>query len=273
MATFHDDNYLQWYELALNEKLGIGNFLESIIELIYSSILLPGDVAIDGGANRGLHTIPMAHLVGESGKVVGFEAIPALAKELSSKSHELGLNNILIKSLAIGDRKGSVDFHHVLKDDYYSGIKEQSGLPETAKESMVKIQVELSTLDLELESEKNIRLIKLDLEGGEYHALMGASRIMAENKPLVIFENGREKSLAVYGYQRSDWFSLFKSRQYEIFDIFGREFNEDDWGSLSMPWYFIAASRESDKEFISKKLPHLIHLIFKILTRHCLSNS
>lgn len=237
--------------------------------MVYSSTLSPGDIAIDGGANRGMHSIPMAKIVGENGLVIGFEAIPKLASDLTNILIEKEIKNVLIKSLAIGDKTGVVDFHYVTNNDYYSGIKEQQGIPDIAKESAVKISVPLSTLDIEVPTGKKVRFMKLDLEGGEYHALIGAHRIMSEDKPLIVFENGREKSATVYGYQKSDWFSLFEARHYQVYDVFGRNFSTEDWGKASIPWYFIAASRESDKAFVSERLPHLIDTLSTVLTRHC----
>lgn len=271
MTNVTANDYSYWLKTSLNTQIGVGNFLEYIIRMIFSSTLSPGDIAIDGGANRGMHSIPMAKIVGESGLVIGFEAIPKLAGELSTRLFENGIKNVLIKSLALGDKTGFVDFHYVTNNDYYSGIKEQQGIPEGAKESAIKISVPLSTLDIEVQSEKKVRFMKLDLEGGEYHALIGAQRIMSEDRPLIVFENGREKSATVYGYQKSEWFSLFEARNYQVYDLFGRNFSTEDWGKASIPWYFIAASRESDKTFVSEKLPHLIDTLSTVFTRHCLT--
>ncbi len=273
MINANGKNFQQWFQLGVNAEIGVGNFLEYVIQIIYSSILSPGDVAIDGGANRGMHSIPMASVVGENGLVIGFEAIPKLASDLSNKLTENRIENVLIRSVAIGDKTGFVEFHYVIDCDYRSGIKEQHGIPENFKGSAVKISVPLSTLDREVDGEKRVRFIKLDLEGGEYHALRGAERIMNMDKPLIVFENGRETSAKVYGYQRSDWFALFHDREYEVYDLFGRRFAVEDWENYDrdksfIPWYFIAASRDSDKKFISDNLPHLIGVLATALTRH-----
>jgi FkbM family methyltransferase len=260
-------NYKNLYQLGINTEIGVGNFFEMIIRVIYSSTLETGDIAIDGGANRGLHTFPMANIVGDNGLVIGFEAIPKLASDLSLRMTNSNLENVLIKSLAIGAKKGVIDFHYVVGNDYFSGINEQEGMSDNDKNTILKISVPLSTLDIEVDNTKKIKFIKLDLEGGEYDALLGAERIMVEDKPLILFENGREKSCVLYGYDRAAWFSLFESRQYEIYDLFGRNFSIENWGDDGVPWYFIAASSEADKEFIRKKLPNLIDSLFDVFIR------
>lgn len=269
--SYDSDHFKKWFDLGMDEDIGVGNFFEYIIQMIYLSTLSPGDISIDAGANRGLHTLPMARIVGKKGMVIGFEAIPKLANSLLDKLNEMGIVNVLIKSLAVGEKKGTVDFHYVKDSDYHSGIKEQQGIPESAKKSAVKISVPLSTLDLEVDPEKKIRFMKLDLEGGEYHGLIGAQRIMNTENPLIVFENNRESSAKLYNYKSSDWFSLFESRSYKVYDLFGRNFSLENWDAKSMPWYFIAASRESDIKFITERLPHLIGVLYLIFKRHSFS--
>jgi len=53
-----------WIRAANTKPLG--EFYEQIIRAIYTAILQPGDLAIDCGANHGVHTIPMSDLVGSS---------------------------------------------------------------------------------------------------------------------------------------------------------------------------------------------------------------
>ena len=58
-----------------------GEYSEGEVE-VFRKVLKPGDVAIDIGANIGALTIPMARLVGETGRVYAFEASAANAELL-----------------------------------------------------------------------------------------------------------------------------------------------------------------------------------------------
>jgi FkbM family methyltransferase len=257
------------FNLSMNKEIGVGTFLESIIQLIYTSVILPGDAALDGGANRGMHTFPLARIVGERGLIIGFEAIPKLAAELKNKFESENIKNVQIKSIAIGNKEGFTEFSYVENNDYLSGIMENN-MPDNFKQSVSKISVPCSTLDTQVSNNSEIRFIKLDLEGGEYHALMGAKRIMLEDKPLIVFENGREPSAKLYGYNRDEWFSLFVDRGYKVYDIFGRPFNIEDWNlyeELSMPWYFCAASRANDIEFVEVRLPQLVQFLEEVFIK------
>lgn len=258
--------YSDWYRLASSHELGIGEFFESIIQLCYASVTSRSDVVLDGGANRGRHTISMSRIVGENGLVIGFEPIPELAYQLRQKCNALRISNVRIEQVALGSPGPDdtmVEFHHVQKMDGYSGIRERRGIPEAARNSAVKISVPLSRLDSRVNPSQSVRFIKLDLEGGEYHALLCAERIMTRNRPFIVLEGGREHAARVYGYTREEWFSLFYGRGYEVFDLFGRPFTGERWYESSIPWYFIAVSDESDRTFVRTALPNLIGCIYE----------
>lgn len=256
-------NYDLWSDLGEDVEIGLGEFYETIIEFTYRKILQQGDVALDGGANRGRHTIPMAKAVKPPGRVIGFEPIPSLASDLSRTLAAEGLSSVEIVNKALGAASGSADFTHVEEVDYYSGLKRGENIPEGAQSSIKTIKVEITTLDTALE-QRNLnraRFIKLDLEGGEYDALVGARDIMDRMKPFIIFENGRSSSARVYGYDKADWFELFYSRGYRLFDLFGRPFTPADWENAGVPWYFVAVKRASDKAFVHCELPAMVNTI------------
>jgi hypothetical protein len=102
----------------------------------------------------------------------------------------------------------------------------------------------------------------MDLEGGEFHALRGATSILRDC-PLVILENGRESSANLYGYTSEDWFGLFDTANFAVFDLFGRRFCHNDWHADGMPWYFIAAARGSaDERFVQRHTPSLVRRLY-----------
>ena len=249
--------YKKYFEAGLDTKLGVGRFFEFIIEMIYSKTLGEGDLSIDGGVKDGLHTFPMYKSVGSTGFVLGFEALPHLTDVINSKILSENINNIKIVNKAIGCNIGVTNFTYLPDAVGYSGIKERSGIPEHALKNLVNLRVPLTTMDHEvsvLNLPKAVRFIKLDLEGGEYDALVGASSIMQNHGPLIVFENGLDSSSKIYGYDKESWFTLFKNNEYKVYDLFGRDFSPSEWHQSEMPWYFIAAKREVDTQFIKNNL-------------------
>ena len=67
---------LTW-QLDLREGIDLsiyllGRFEPSTVRC-YTRLVNPGDVVLDVGANIGAHTLPLARLVGEAGRVIAFE--------------------------------------------------------------------------------------------------------------------------------------------------------------------------------------------------------
>ena len=264
-------NYESFYNIGIDSDYGMGVFFEQIIESLYSAICEQGDALIDGGVNVCQHTFNMARIVGPAGQVIGFEAIPKLAVEAAENASSLELHNIKIVNKAISDYIGNTTFTHVKQLDGYSGIRQRTGIPEEALATIEKIGVEVTTIDHELatlKSQPRLRFIKLDLEGGEFHALRGAINTLLLHEPFVVFENGRQQSALTYEYSPEDWFNLFKNIDYCLYDLFGRPFTIDNWHQESIPWYFIAVKRSIDHEFIEAKLPDMLNLLYSKTYSH-----
>src|SRR5438132_11672625 len=100
-----------------------GEMFESVISDIYTAVLKKGDLAVDGGANVGRHTFPMAEAVGTSGLVLAVEAIPALAKSLENEVRRRKLPQVRVVGKALYDRLTNVEYHFVENNPGYSGIE------------------------------------------------------------------------------------------------------------------------------------------------------
>jgi FkbM family methyltransferase len=258
--------YTSWFTMGKNNAIGGGEFFEYIIQSIYTATLGPGDVAFDGGAFLARHTIPMADLVGDSGLVVGFEAIPPLADGLVRRMRDDKRANVTIVAKAIGPTEGRTEFTYVSRFPAFSGRKKREGIPEGGENSIQHLDVPMTTMDRALREcgRDSLRFIKLDLEGGEYDALLGATAIMRNQHPLIVFENGRAMSSRVYGYAPDDWYKLFEDHAYTVFDLFGRPFGREHWAARpDTPWYFIAARRPGDLAFVEHRLPATIRTLYE----------
>jgi FkbM family methyltransferase len=236
-----------------------GAFFEQIIETCYRNILREGMHAVDCGANRGRHTVPMSQAVGETGKVFSIEAIPEVARELAGYCGK----NVQVINAAVGaENIDKVNFHYVRGNDGLSGLnnplRHPSMTPEIAG-STATIQVRQEKLDDLLPSapwpfRKRIRFIKMDLEGGEFNALRGAARTMSRDRPMIIFENAGGYSANLYNYTAEQFFEFFASLGYSVFDLFGREIGLRQWNEPGYPWYSIAVSRSSlDERYVRER--------------------
>ncbi len=261
------DCYDRWFRAGLDEKLGVGEFFERSIEAIYSHLLRPGDTAIDCGANRGRHTFPLSRCVGQSGRVIGVEAVPDLASALRQRLAAEGCHQVALVNQALGSHVGRVTFSFVKGLDGWSGISQRKDLPAWAVPTVEQLDLPMTTLDSIIRDQglTSVRFVKMDLEGGEYHSLRGGPGMLERpDAPLIIFENGRQVSADLYHYSRDDWFDLFNSAGYRTFDLFGRRFTPDQWSVSGIPWYYIAAKQAADVEFVEARIPELVSEVERV---------
>lgn len=101
--------------------------LERLIETIYRAIVHVGDICVGGGAAAGLHTIPLASLVGPTGRVIAVEPIQAHVVVLRQRLVAAHLENVEIVEAALSYERGEVPFYIVKNALTRSGIVH--GLP------------------------------------------------------------------------------------------------------------------------------------------------
>lgn len=241
------------------------HLFEDLIKKIYTRIIQPGELAIDGGANVGFHTFPLSDAVGRTGQVLAFEALPNLVDYLKDQVKKRNVKNIQLYQKALSSETGKVHFHWVKDAEAMSGIRM---IPEflqnrNAVEHVENFEVEAVMLDTFVERfQLDWRFAKLDLEGGEFFALKGARRSLTKFQPMIIFENSRQPAADAYGYTKEEWFDFFASTGYRVYDILGQPFTVDEWFRFPLPWYVIAVGEKSaDEYFVRDELPELVDAV------------
>lgn len=218
---------------------------EDIIGEMYTHYVPSKATLIDGGANVGRHTVPMAEHIGPDGKVFAYEPVPKTAARLRETLEDKGLDNVDLRVAALGDTRTTTTFTWVESLPTRSSIVDPNQLPDGARVS--KIDVDVVTLDEEVGAEEGeIAFIKLDLEGGEYHCLVGGRGLIGRSRPIIVLENGRQASAERFGYSKEQFFEFFESVGYTLLDLSGRPFGMDQWQTPGVPYYSVACpSKES----------------------------
>jgi FkbM family methyltransferase len=227
------------YRAGLDTFLQGGEFLEFVLENMYKAFLKPGDLAIDGGANRGRHTLPMADCVGTGGEIIAFEAIPDLAADLRQKTADLPVS-VFNKALAL--KPGRVSFFHCVERDWRSGIQARKFIQSL---DTVQIEVEAVDLDSAVERTRRVAFMKFDLEGGEYDAIRGAESIIERCHPLIVAEHGGLEGASLYGYDNLEYYEFWKKSGYTIIDLLGRFVTAESFQKPDV-WYFAALNLQDE---------------------------
>ena len=159
-----------------------GSYEMEELDLV-KSILKPEDVFIDLGANIGLYSMIASRAVGPKGHVYSFEPFPLNAERL--KQH-LVLNDCLNATViekAVADKSGSL----TLK---YDSSSHNTGMPSAYSTDGAEVEVDVVALDDLAKDQKwnRVDFIKMDIEGGEYLALLWMRQILETWKPKILLE-------------------------------------------------------------------------------------
>lgn len=174
-----------------------GQFYEIKMLNRLKSTLMAGDVVIDVGANIGNHSIFFA---GECGcQVIAFECNPRITPYLISSVEENSLSekiDLQYIGNAVSNAPGLVNFNF-MRDDF-SNIS-------TYFNSNLETVPSVSLDSLELSA---CRLLKIDVDGGEFLVLQGAEGTIRRLRPLI--------SIEVSNFNTSKVLEFMKSVGYEI---------------------------------------------------------
>lgn len=152
-----------------------------------------GDVVIDVGANIGIFTTMMGHLVGEAGQVFSFEPVQANFEFLRDnvESNWLG-RRVSLHRFALAETSGSAQIKtHArwggLSSMNTVGMREMTmGVSDSG--SGVE-DIRTIALDDVLEGEGDGALVKIDVEGAELGVFRGMSQLLASGRiRAVVFE-------------------------------------------------------------------------------------
>ena len=148
---------------------------------IFLSLLRPGQVFIDIGANIGTYTIRAAQILGTFGRVVAFEPLNANRTRLIAAIDANQVKNVKVVQAAIGDRDATVTIHD-------AGRASSASIGHTTGRAFV---VQMVTLDRYATESglQQLDWIKMDIEGAEPLALLGMLRTIKTFRPRFLFEN------------------------------------------------------------------------------------
>lgn len=265
---------MNYYKFSSEEKKALLDFImskheeemfERIIENASKELILPGSCVIDGGAHVGRHTVHFLNSVGETGRVYAVEAINDLAFQLDKRffgfENYSSVNKALYKIANL-----SLSFNYILNMPDYSGIKLRE-LPEGLIPEIEILQVKTTTIDDILKNEnRRCSFIKLDLEGGEYFALKGASETLQKERPVIVFEDGRSYVSQWYGYDYKDFYFYLFAQDYCLVSVFGEHLDTLERWLEWNPWYTFAFPKElleKQSVILEKFAYELVKLVVK----------
>lgn len=163
----------KWIVGSQRHAFWLGSYEPHMQKLIARAVK-PGECFYDVGANVGFYSLLASTLVG-SGKVFAFEPLPANINYLRKHLALNALENVVVFEVAICDRIGSSFFQR--EGTGAMGRLQANG----------DLRVTTTTLDSLLQEQKIAppNHIKMDIEGAELKALLGAETCLRRHQPLL----------------------------------------------------------------------------------------
>ena len=145
--------------------------------MAFSAAIKQGDVVYDIGANVGLYSLLASHIVGSEGRVFSFEPVP---RNLDFLRRHLQLNqvkNCSVLEVAVSRLDGIANFN--------LGINSMMGHLTDGSQNAFSVRT-VRVDDLVASGEiAPPNVIKCDIEGAEYDALIGALATLSKYRPTI----------------------------------------------------------------------------------------
>ena len=150
-------------------NLSVSSLYDPLTTSLVKKIVREGDTVIDVGANIGYYTLIFAQLVGRSGRVFAFEPDPVNYSILTKNIETNKYNNVIPTEKALADYNGKTEIHLSIENNgdhrlFYSESDRERKLVEVIK---------LDDFHFPENFSKEIKLIKMDVQGSEYRVLKG----------------------------------------------------------------------------------------------------
>ena len=223
-----------WFKVDPVSLMGIaltrsGGYEEGMTATL-KTFLKPGHTFVDLGANEGYFTVIGAKLCGPSGRVLAIEPQQRLLPVIEENIRLNGVGNTKVLNVAISDQSGTATLN--LTSDTNSG---GSGLYRHTKYKLPTQEIATQTLEQVLIAQglNHVDLLKVDIEGFEYEAVLGSPRVFQQQRVKALALELHPTILADRGKSAGDIERMLEQAGYRLTETFGNTVWIADDGSNS----------------------------------------
>lgn len=170
------------------------------IPLLYSENKPKDEIILDCGAYKGDTLKTFINTFGPTlKKIYMFEcmedSLSELKRTVSYVRNGKYVPDILVMPYALSDHEGVASFVKIANQPGASHLMESKNYAKGAYCESDYVKVNVRTIDSLIPEDENVTLIKMDIEGSEYEAILGAKRVIQKNKPrlaISIYHSGED---------------------------------------------------------------------------------
>ena len=217
-------------DLAVGRYVRADNY-EREVAAVFRRLLRPGMGVLDVGANIGYFTMLSASLVGPTGHVIAVEPNPRNVRLLEASRRLNGFAQVSLLQVAAGRETGLL----TLNTSHSNGTTSELG--GSLRAVLAAQTIPALRLDGVIGPERRINLIKIDVEGAEYNALLGARETIARFRPTILSEFSPDLMPGISGIDGEGYLTWIIDQGYRLSVI------RPD-GTLSAPeenWHHVMA--------------------------------
>jgi FkbM family methyltransferase len=184
------DDYLGELRVVLDmtypiEREMLVDWYEPDAIAVISALVGEGDICLDIGANVGALTLAMARVVGPRGKVYAFEpgplTFPRLARNIELNPSIRG--RVVALQVGVADKPGTLYWNEEADNRGNATLLRASGTP------VQVVSIDGFFADKPL---RELRFVKIDVEGMELEVLRGGRSTWLAHRPLIYLETLRD---------------------------------------------------------------------------------
>lgn len=212
-----------WYtpHLFLKPELALLYREHVMTDILLERIIEKGWSCMDIGAHLGTVSRKL-HELTPDGSLTIVEAVKSKADMLRKS-----FPDATIHECAIANETGQIVFYENLKQSGFSSLNNRTGRGKTRE-----VSVKCRRVDDLIAEDERLDLIKIDIEGGEFDAMLGASEVLTRCRPIILFEAGAAADRDVNQTDSQKLFELLTGEfGYDVFAVFDLYF---DRGPISM---------------------------------------
>jgi FkbM family methyltransferase len=171
-----------------------------------------GGSALDVGAHRGEHSYWMHRRFGDDTRIVTFEPQPELAMFLTDFKKSFQLERMTIVPFGVSSRGGKLRMHRP-RSKWAAATVDEFWNDDSQTEVF---DVPVTTIDEYMAEHPNlrpVRFIKCDVESHETEVLIGAERILREDRPELLVEWSTPRRASrerLFGFMQQLGYSIFQ---------------------------------------------------------------
>ena len=169
-----------------------GNPWEDFMDPIFnkaSQISNKDALVMDVGAHVGYHTLKTSHL---GHPVLAFEPQTRLSDLLNTSVKENGLNNVTVYPYAVSSHEENLTLFEDKIHSNMGNAKYKRARPKEGQEVTKTVTLDNVWKD---KGKPDVAFVKMDVEGFEKNAIIGAKEMITQTNPVIVFEDHSDSKI------------------------------------------------------------------------------